>query len=102
MTNTQISSVFKILADDKRRKMITLLGKQDHTVGELEKSLKLSQSATSQHLKLLHSAGLVSSKKHGNFRIYSLKTAQLKRAMDHFNSLWDTGLGKMKKELEGK
>ncbi|MDN5201906.1 metalloregulator ArsR/SmtB family transcription factor [Fulvivirgaceae bacterium BMA10] len=96
----QVESVFRILADKNRTRMVKLLGENELTVGELERSLGLSQSATSQHLKLLNDAGLVVCRKHGNFRIYSLRKEALQKAMRYFDSLWDEGLNKMKTKLE--
>ncbi len=100
MPNIQPTSVFKVLADVNRSKMVMLLGEKEHTVGTLEKSLGLSQSSTSQHLKILHSAGLVSFRKFGNFRYYSLRSAELKKAMNYFDRLWDDGFELMKSNLE--
>ena len=95
-----MEAVFKVLADRKRREMIHLLSEKERTVGELEKALDLSQSSTSQHLKLLNSAGLVSFRKHGNFRLYSLQTQALQEAMKFFENLWSKGLSDLKTKLE--
>ena len=100
MAAVQTDSIFKVLADGNRRKMVKLLGQKEMTVGELERALRLSQSATSQHLKLLKEAGLVIQRKHGNFRIYALKTTALRKAMSFFDNLWDSGLQQLKQNLE--
>ncbi len=100
MKITNAASIFKALGDGKRMHLVKLLGERECTVGELEKSLKLSQSATSQHLKLLKDAGLVTSRKHGNFRIYRLQKNKLQEAMRFFDQLWDEGLETMKTKLE--
>lgn len=100
MSTLAVSSVFKVLADDNRNRMVLLLGEKEQTVGELEKSLGLSQSSTSQHLKILNDAGLVTIRKHGNFRIYSLKKEALKKAMSFFDRLWDEQLNQLKNHLE--
>lgn len=100
MARKDIGTIFKVLADDRRRQMLQLLGQQERTVGELEETLDLSQSSTSQHLKLLHQAGLVTFRKHGNFRIYTLQRQRLKDAMSFFDHLWDEGLLRMKQHLE--
>lgn len=94
--------VFGALGDTNRFKIVGLLGQKDYTVAELMDSLKISQSSTSQHLKILYNAGLVSFIKHGNFRIYSLQKEELKKAMHFFDHLWDTGLERMKFNLENK
>lgn len=100
MLTVPVISVFKVLADENRSKMVWLLGEKEQTVGELEQALGLSQSSTSQHLKILTQSGLVSFRKHGNFRIYALKKEELRAAMSFFDSLWDKGLDRLKQNLE--
>lgn len=94
------SGIYKVLGDPHRLHMIELLGSNELTVGELEQQVKLSQSATSQHLKLLQEAGLVRFRKKGNFRIYMLRTDSLKKAMRIFDYLWDNDLLILKNKLE--
>ena len=96
-----VEVVFGALGDRSRFQMVSLLGEKDCTVQELRSSLGISQSSTSQHLKVLHQAGLVAFTKHGNFRIYSLRRNKLKKAMHFFDNLWDDGLVKLKSTLEG-
>ena len=100
MKSSNAATIFKALGEGKRMQMVRLLGEREWTVGELEKSLKLSQSATSQHLRLLKDAGLVAFRKHGNFRIYRLQKGKLREAMSFFDQLWDEGLQIMKAKLE--
>lgn len=95
-----VESVFGALGDQNRFKIVMQLGEKDYTVDELKNSLAISQSSTSQHLKILYDVGLVSYKKHGNFRIYSLRKEELRKAMHFFDEFWDTGLQKIKMNLE--
>lgn len=97
-----IAAVFGALGDANRLKMVQLLGNKNHTVDELKTGLGISQSSTSQHLKVLLKVGLVDFTKQGNFRVYSLKRNELQKAMQFFNNLWDDGLARMKSNLEGK
>ncbi|GEM_PF-940158 len=95
-----IVPIFKTLADSHRMKMVKLLGQKESTVTEIKQHLGLSQSATSQHLKLLNDAGLVTIRKYGNFRIYSLRRTVLQEAMNYFDQLWDNDLEQLKNNLE--
>ncbi len=97
-----IATIFWALGDPNRFKAVKLLGEKPLTVDELRLKLSISQSSTSQHLKILSEAGLVSFSKHGNFRIYSLRKEELKKAMHFFDHLWDEGLEKLKTNLESK
>ena len=92
--------VYKVLGDPHRLRMVEMLGSGEKTVGELERGVGLSQSATSQHLRLMNAAGLVTYRKEGNFRLYALHTSKLKRAMWFFNYLWDADLAVLKNKLE--
>lgn len=100
MNSTNAVKIFKALGDGKRLQIVNILGNRECSVGELEETLQLSQSATSQHLRLLKNAGLVADRKHGNFRIYSLQRNNLREAMHFFDQFWDSGLEAMKAKLE--
>jgi ArsR family transcriptional regulator len=58
--------LFKALSDDNRIKILELLVKGESCSCELLDELPISQPTLSYHLKLLHEAGLIDSKKEGN------------------------------------
>lgn len=97
-----VETVFRALADPNRIKMVMLLGEKACTVNQLKTSVGISQSSASQHLKILLEAKLVSCSKLGNFRVYSLRSEELKRAMGYFDKLWDEGLQTLKTTLESR
>ena len=58
------------------------------TVSELTENLELSRPAVSHHMKLLLDAGLVSVKKNGKERIYSLNLQKtIKQLKDLLSSI---------------
>jgi len=65
--------LFKTLADENRLKMLEMLQKGNMCLGALANGLKISRAAISQHMRLLKSAGLVSSTKKGPFVHYCLE-----------------------------
>lgn len=67
-----ISGLFKSLSDPARIKIIEALGVKELCVCVLVDVTGLQYSALSYHLKHLKHAGLVDSRKDGNFLIYSL------------------------------
>ena len=69
----------KVLADEKRFKIITLLLKESYCVGALAKNLKISEAAVSQHLKILREAGFVKGEKKDTGLIILLKKTCLSR-----------------------
>ena len=56
---------FKLLSVDKRIEIIELLKEDNMNVNSIAKSLGISQSAISQHLRVLKAAGLVKDERRG-------------------------------------
>ena len=54
---------FKAISDERRRKILFILGKQDANAGEIARRFKISQPTVSNHLKILKEAGLIKEKK---------------------------------------
>ena len=55
----ELIEILKSLSDETRYNLIKLLLSHDYCVGALAKRLNISESAVSQHLKILRTAGLV-------------------------------------------
>ena len=66
-------SPFDAVADPSRRRLLDLLLAAPRSVGELRAETGLTQPATSQHLRALREAGLVSARIDGRRRIYELR-----------------------------
>lgn len=69
--------VFKALNDPVRRNILNLLKEKDMTAGEIADHFEVGKPTISHHLDLLKQADLVSSKKDGQFIVYSLSTTVL-------------------------
>ena len=77
--------IFTMLQDESRQQILMLLfDNKEMTVSEMTDNLELSRPAVSHHMKLLLDAGLVSVKKRGKDRIYSLN---LKKALKQLREL---------------
>lgn len=78
-----------MLQDESRQQILMLLfDKKEMTVSELTENLELSRPAVSHHMKLLLDAGLVSVKKNGKERIYSLNLQKtIKQLKDLLSSI---------------
>lgn len=74
----KIIKKFKALGDETRFKIFLLLGKNQICVGGLAKTLGISESAVSQHLKVLKNAGLITGEKQGYFMHYNVERNVLK------------------------
>ena len=72
--------IMKSLSDETRLKIIKLLLEYDFCVGAIARRLSVSESAISQHLKVLRTAGLVKGDKCGYFTHYYVDREMLKWA----------------------
>ena len=81
--------ILTMLQDESRQQILMLLfDKREMTVSELTENLELSRPAVSHHMKLLLDAGLVSVKKNGKERIYSLNLQKtIKQLKDLLSSI---------------
>jgi DNA-binding transcriptional ArsR family regulator len=74
----EMADVFKALSDPTRLRLLKLLGGgQALCVNALARKLGVTQSAVSQHLRVLRQTGLVTGSREGSFIHYSLKTDRL-------------------------
>jgi ArsR family transcriptional regulator, arsenate/arsenite/antimonite-responsive transcriptional repressor len=69
--------LFKALQDPSRRRILELLKKRDMNAGEIAEAFRMSKPSISYHLDLLKQANLVSSRRDGQFIVYSLETTVL-------------------------
>lgn len=65
---------FDALADPVRREILALLAERDEcSAGELSEQIsRVGRTAVSSHLRVLRTAGLVSERRDGKFRFYSV------------------------------
>jgi DNA-binding transcriptional ArsR family regulator len=96
-------SVFEVLAEPNRRRILDLLGPSECSVGELVARLELSQPAVSKHLRILREAGLVEVRADAQRRLYSVRPEPL-RAIDEwlapYRLLWASRLDDLERHLE--
>lgn len=69
-------AVLKALANEVRLMLVCQLAEGEKTVGELQKSVGLSQSAVSQHLALLREQELVVTRREGQLIHYALSSPE--------------------------
>lgn len=99
----QSEAVFKALADPTRREILRLLRGGGSTVGGIAANFRSSRPAISKHLRLLRTAGLVTTRKDGTARICELNAAPLRAVSDwlrDYEALWDDSLRNLKKLVE--
>jgi DNA-binding transcriptional ArsR family regulator len=72
-----MQSVRDIICEPTRTQIVRALTSGPLTVGDLASILERSKSATSQHLRVLRDAGIVSNRRRGRTVIYTLTTAPM-------------------------
>jgi DNA-binding transcriptional ArsR family regulator len=68
-----VRSVFDVIADPGRRRLLDLLQDGPAAVGDLVTATGMSQPNTSRHLGVLREAGLVTSRTAGRRHVYELR-----------------------------
>ncbi|MBS0576856.1 MAG: winged helix-turn-helix transcriptional regulator [Proteobacteria bacterium] len=82
------SRLLKALANEKRLMILCLLADGEHTVGELNAKLDLSQSALSQHLAVLREDGIVHTRRDAQNVVYSLARGPAQRVIGVLHSVY--------------
>ena len=98
-----MDSSFAIVAEPNRRAILGLLLTSEHSVGELEQELGLSQPVVSKHLRVLRDAGFVESRVEAQRRLYRLRPEPL-RELDEwlapFRRFWSRHLDALEHHLD--
>lgn len=95
-----LAAIFKILADPTRLRLIRLLNAQPEMacqchgqkflcVNALAGQLGVSQSAVSQHLRILRQADLVSAERRGSFVHYTLNDETFQKYQQALQQMWE-------------
>ncbi len=84
----EAARLLKALGNEKRLLLLCLLVDHEHSVGELNTRLDLSQSALSQHLAVLREDGLVQTRRDGQAIYYSLAPGPAQRILDTLHGIY--------------
>jgi DNA-binding transcriptional ArsR family regulator len=88
------------LADPTRRTVLERLREGPRAVGELARGLPVSRPAVSQHLRVLKEAGLVTERRAGTRRVYSVNGDGIAELRDYLESFWQVTLAAYKAAVE--
>lgn len=96
-------AVFRAISDPTRREILGILRRGPETVGGIARNFRMSRPAISKHLRLLHSAGLVSTHQQGTANLCSLNAKPLRIVDDwlqDYETFWKESLQSLKKYME--
>src|SRR4051794_40622698 len=92
--------VFEALAQPKRREILRMLSAGELSAGEVAARFDITQPAISQHLKVLREAGLISERRAGTRRLYSVRPEGLADLHAFLADVLPAGLGRLKRAAE--
>jgi len=85
-----MDALLTALADPARWRLVTLLAERPRPVGVLARLAEARQPQTTKHLQTLERAGLVTSQRTGQRRVYALRPGPLRELAAVLNGLADT------------
>jgi DNA-binding transcriptional ArsR family regulator len=98
-----MNSIYDVIAEPKRRAILSLLASSQQSVGDIERELHLPQPTVSKHLRVLREAGLVESTVDAQRRLYSLKPGPLEEIdawLDQFRAFWSAHVDALERHLD--
>ena len=97
-----MGSPWKAISDDSRREILLLLKKKDMVPTEIAEHFNFTLPALSSHLRILKDADLITEKKQGKNRFYSLNRHRTLELVEFFEDMYDYNLKSLKEYVEGK
>src|SRR5438094_8842291 len=98
-----MESAFEVIAAPNRRAIFSLLVSSQHSVGEIERQLRMPQPTVSKHLRVLRDAGFVESTVDAQRRLYRLKPEPLQEVdmwLAQFRRFWSAHVDALERHLD--
>jgi DNA-binding transcriptional ArsR family regulator len=92
--------IFEAIAQPKRREILRLLAAGELSAGEVASRFSVTQPAISQHLKVLKETGLISERRDGTRRMYSVRPEGLADLHSFLSQVLPAGLERLKQAAE--
>ena len=97
---------FDVLGDPVRRRILELLAQKENSSGDIvsviQREFGITQSAVSQHLRVLRDSGFASVRSEGARRVYSVESAPLREVddwLEQFRGFWQHRLNALATEV---
>jgi DNA-binding transcriptional ArsR family regulator len=98
-----VVEAFDIIAEPNRRAILSLLVSSQHSVGEIERQLHMSQPMVSKHLRVLRDAGFVDATVDAQRRLNRLRPEKLREIdewLAQFRRFWSAHVDALERHLE--
>jgi DNA-binding transcriptional ArsR family regulator len=95
-----VQAAIEAIVEPRRREILRLVRDEELTAGRIAAHFDVTRQAISQHLRVLHGAGLVSERRDGARRIYRVRPEGLIELRAFLDDFWSGRLEKLKREVE--
>jgi DNA-binding transcriptional ArsR family regulator len=95
-----VQAAIEAIVEPRRREILRLVRDEEMTSGTIAAHFDVTRQAVSQHLRVLHGAGLVSERRDGTRRIYRVRPEGLIELRAFLDDIWGDRLEKLKREVE--
>lgn len=95
-----MEAAVRAIAEPHRRRILELVASQELSAGDIADQFEITRPAVSQHLTVLRTAGLLSERRDGTRRLYSVRREGFNALREFVEAFWDEGLGPLKEAAE--
>jgi DNA-binding transcriptional ArsR family regulator len=95
-----MEEAIRAIAEPNRRRILQLVTWKELSAGEIASRFEITRPAVSQHLGVLREAGLVSERREGTRRLYSLRPEGFDDLKSFLEAFWGEGLERLKEAAE--
>jgi DNA-binding transcriptional ArsR family regulator len=99
------STVFKVLADPTRQRLLQALRAGEQSVNDLVQRVEINQPGVSKQLRVLQGAGFVKVRPDRQRRLYSLRAEPFRELdgwMDDYRHLWEARIDRLAAQLSAR
>jgi DNA-binding transcriptional ArsR family regulator len=95
-----MEEAIRAIAEPNRRRILQLVTSKELSAGEIASRFEITRPAVSQHLGVLREAGLVTERREGTRRLYSLRPEGFADLKSFLEAFWGEGLERLKEAAE--
>jgi DNA-binding transcriptional ArsR family regulator len=99
-TYVYVQAAIDAIAEPRRREILQLVRDRELAAGRIAAHFDVTRQAVSQHLRVLHEAGLVSERRDGTRRIYRARPEGLAELRAFLDEFWSERLEALRREVE--
>jgi DNA-binding transcriptional ArsR family regulator len=97
-----MEDALRAIANPRRRAMLELVWDAERSAGDIAREAGMSAPATSQHLRVLRDAGLVTVRVDGNRRLYRAEPERVAEVRAALEAFWGERLARLRDDVEGR